>query len=549
MNRLKPLVAVILSGILIATSWPNLGNITPFLFIGFVPLLGLADRFENSSRGSIKFLLWTYVAFLVWNFIDTYWLFYVQGDFFTRFMSAFMPSFLNAFLMAIPWFLFFITKKRLGTVIGYLSLPAYWISYEYLHLNWDLSWPWLVIGNAFAGNINWIQWYEFTGTLGGTLWVLVANILVFTGIKQYSETRDIKRFISPVLFIILPVALSYAILGMTGEKGKREEVVIIQPNIDAYGEKFSLPFDQQLNIALSQAEKARTANTRLLLFPETALQEGCGLYSDPQTGILQLTGLWESQLEQSQSIPLMRKYLADKPQLTVLTGIPSNGLCPAGSPPTLTARPVHGTERFYDSYNTAMWLNLRQLELYHKSKLVPAAEILPFATVLKPLLGDVILDFGGSSSSLATQPFRTVFSAPSTAIKAAPVICYESIYGEFVGDYVIKGANLICVMTNDGWWDFTAGHKHHLAYSRLRAIEHRRDVVRSANTGISAHINQRGEILQSIPYDQPGVLRVNPALNEDQTFYTRFGDYIGVIAVTGLCLVIVSLVLKRFGVF
>lgn len=546
MNTMKPLFATFISGILIALSWPNLGGVTPFLFIGFIPLLSLAERFENSNRGNLKYLLWCYVAFLVWNFIDTYWLFFVQGSFITRFFSAFMPSFMNAFLMAIPFWLYFLTRKRFGATIGYLSLPAYWISYEYLHLNWDLSWPWLVLGNSFAGNLNWIQWYEYTGTLGGTLWVLTANMMIFVALKQYAETKSWKKALSPTLFILLPIAFSYFILSQTEEKGPREEVVIVQPNIDAYGEKFELRFDRQLSIALEQAEKVRTKNTKMIVFPETALQEGCGYFLDAETQSLQLYGLWESQLEQSESLPMLRKYLSDKPGLNLLTGIPSNGLCPVGHEPTVTSRQIPGSDRYYDSFNTAMWLNKDLLELYHKSKLVPAAEILPFASVLKPILGDVILDFGGSSTSLGRQAERVAFTSTTTKIKAAPVICYESIYGKFVGDYILKGANLICVMTNDGWWDKTAGHKHHLAYSQLRAIEHRRDLVRSANTGISAHINQRGEILAYLPYDEKGVLIVSPALNEEQTFYTRFGDYIGVMAAICAAVLVVMLLVRRF---
>ncbi|MFZ8281203.1 nitrilase-related carbon-nitrogen hydrolase, partial [Staphylococcus aureus] len=78
---------------------------------------------------------------------------------------------------------------------------------------------------------------------------------------------------------------------------------------------------------------------------------------------------------------------------------------------------------------------------------------------------------------------------------AAPIICYESIYGEYIRTYVQKKATLLSIITNDGWWGNTPGYQQHLAYAKLRAIENNRWVVRSANTGVSAIINNKGNLL------------------------------------------------------
>ncbi len=124
------------------------------------------------------------------------------------------------------------------------------------------------------------------------------------------------------------------------------------------------------------------------------------------------------------------------------------------------------------------------------------------------------------------QDDREVFAVPGSSILAAPVICYESVYGAYVGDYVKNGANLLCIITNDGWWDDSPGYRQHLSYARLRAIEHRRDIARSANTGISGFINQRGEIVQSSTWWREAVLKQEVSLNEQKTLYTLMGDYI-----------------------
>lgn len=85
-------------------------------------------------------------------------------------------------------------------------------------------------------------------------------------------------------------------------------------------------------------------------------------------------------------------------------------------------------------------------------------------------------------------------------MKVAPSICYESVYGDFMSEYIRKGAEVICIITNDGWWGNTPGHKQHLSYAKLRAIETRKQVIRCANTGISGFIDEFGNISQAQPY-------------------------------------------------
>jgi apolipoprotein N-acyltransferase len=92
---------------------------------------------------------------------------------------------------------------------------------------------------------------------------------------------------------------------------------------------------------------------------------------------------------------------------------------------------------------------------------------------------------------------------------------------------VRKGANVLFIITNDGWWGNTPGHKQHLSFASLRAIETRRSIARSANTGVSCFVNQRGDIQQATKYWERDVIRQEINLNSKITFYTRFGDYFG----------------------
>ena len=164
-------------------------------------------------------------------------------------------------------------------------------------------------------------------------------------------------------------------------------------------------------------------------------------------------------------------------------------------------------------------------QLYHKSKLVVGVEYMPYKAVLTPLTGEFLLDFGGTIATRGVQKYRTIFEN-SNGIKTAPVVCYESIYGAYTTEYVRNGAQFLSIVTNDAWWGNTQGHQQLLSYARIRAIENRRAVARSANTGISAFINARGEITQQLAYGKQGALKATVALNDRLTFYTIYGDYL-----------------------
>ncbi len=186
------------------------------------------------------------------------------------------------------------------------------------------------------------------------------------------------------------------------------------------------------------------------------------------------------------------------------------------------------------------------MEVYHKGKLVPGVEIFPYMNYLKPILGDAMLNLGGTVASLGTDKERVAFSNPYNKGKLAPIICYESIYGEFTTDYVKKGANFLAIMTNDSWWGVTEGHKQLLSYAKLRAIETRREIARAANSGISAHINAKGEILEDTFYGDKTTLFAKVNLYDGMTFYARSGDLLSRFSIFALGFLLFYFLIKRF---
>jgi apolipoprotein N-acyltransferase len=241
----------------------------------------------------------------------------------------------------------------------------------------------------------------------------------------------------------------------------------------------------------------------------------------------------------------LRELAAEYPGLHIVTGLESYRIH-AAKPDLKSIRVVQDRNNRVDVYldvqNSAVQIDQQDsMQVYFKSKLVPGAEQFPFRNILaflKPLV-DMLQ---GSVAGLTTQGTRDVFVSPEGAV--APVICYESVYGEYVGGYIHNGADLIFIMTNDGWWDETPGHIQHLKLGALRAIEHRRPIARSANTGISCFITARGEILQPTKYGEAVAIRGTVAPAKEITVYTRWGDIIARVSVI-LAVLLLALTVTR----
>ena len=243
----------------------------------------------------------------------------------------------------------------------------------------------------------------------------------------------------------------------------------------------------------------------------------------------------------------IREHYKDYEGLKLVTGIDGYYVFGKDEPHSKEVRVQKKSDDpfYYEIINAAIQVEMGEEEvpLYRKSKLVPGPEIFPYKDILF-MFKPVVERLDGTTAGVATQKEREVLSSESGNV--APVICYESVFGEYVTEYIRKGGEAIFIMTNDGWWDNTAGHRQHLYFASLRAIETRRSIARSANTGISSFINQRGDIQQAIKYGVPGAIKQEILFNDTTTFYVKWGDIIARIALfTAIILLLNTFVRAR----
>jgi apolipoprotein N-acyltransferase len=534
----KNIFLSIFSGLLLWIAWPPTPYTTFLLFLGLVPMLIAVENIINSDyiKKGKKIFGTTFVGFFIWNTLCIFWVYNalkMVGEVVALPISL-IPYSLGPLLMATAFWLYYRLRLISSRGFSLAGLVCFWIGYEYLHQSWDLNFPWMTLGNGFAVSHSWIQWYEYIGVYGGTIWIWILNILAFliyTGLKNQQNQKLRLRLITAfVLVLVLPLSWSLYRYYSYTEQSDPSNIVVVQPNIDPYAKETSMPAEMQLNILTRLSDSIGQHNTEFFLWPETAIP----------------VQIDEAHIRTNTYFVQAQHFLNKYKNGNIITGAETAKVYNDDATPT--ANYDEQNRLYFDNFNAAVNIeNSAEVQIYHKSRLVPGAESLPFGSALS-FLKPVFAHLGGTTGSYGSQPEAGVFYSQS-GIGVDPVICFESIWGGYVAQSVHKGAQFIAIITNDGWWENTPGKDQHLDYAKLRAIETRRWVCRSANTGISAFINQRGDVVQHSKWWTRTALKQDINLNSALTFYVLHGDYLAqgasILALLGILFIVVRIWVKK----
>ena len=522
------LILALSFAVLMSIPWlvPHTGFVALF---GLVPLLCL-ERIAT-KYGTRRFWLWQYCSFLLWNLFTTFWVCNATVG------GGLFAAAANALQMSLIFGLFRLSKKRLRGVLPYIFLAATWIAWERAYFDFQISWPWLVMGNAFARSISLVQWYDVTGTLGGSLWIWASNLGIFgllvalsDGLyKSWNCKARTAAVGSLVLVLLAPVVASRVIWHSYDEVSEgKVDVVIGQPNFDPYQKFQSLSQGQQTSILLEVFDRAlkerKGAEPLLLLAPET-------FTSDIVVDSYETSPTWRSFVE----------FLSSHKGTSMLFGAStSEFILPdrEGNPNDYILSDGRRVRR----HNSALTLDAEgNTEIFHKSKLVVGTEMTPFPKVILPLAHWL----GVSIGRCVGQDEISLLHFGDVPLGCA--VCYESVFGEYCTGYVLKGAKAMTIITNDAWWGNTPGYRQHLSYASLRAIELRRDIARCGNTGISCFIDQKGRILDQGPWWEQASLEGSVNLNSEITFFASHGDVTGRVCTFVFCLLLLYFLISLFA--
>ena len=507
LNRTKRWTVSFFGGTIMFLAFPFSGTLTPLIFFSFIPLLIVEADILQQERSSLNIFIHSFICFLVFNLGTSWWLWNASVG------GAIFAFLFNAVVMSLVLQAFHITRKHVGSKQGYLSLPFYWLGFEYLHNHWEFAHPWLTLGNTFSERTTWIQWYEYTGVSGGSLWIIIVNLIGYLIYRNWKQKKKLK---SPILIffggIIIPILVSFYLESsfnktqFTLSKTKQIETLIIQPNIDPYNDKFDRrSFFAQNRKILQLASEKISATTDLVIAPETAISGG----------------FLEPRLKSTMAYPMYRDSIK-KWGTQLLIGASTIKIFDKKN--SRSARPMDDG-RYIEYYNTSLLLSPeKEAEFIHKSKLVAGVEHIPYSYYI-PFLNQLAIDNGGTIGSLGKEDSVKVMEMSRG--KIAPIVCYESVFSEFVAEQSRLGAELLCVITNDGWWKDTPGYKQHFSFARLRAVENRKWLIRSANTGKSGVISPTGKVVKETDWWIPDAISAIVQLLSQETSYTKYGDLLG----------------------
>lgn len=529
MKSKQTYLLALLSAFLLWLAWPPMPFTTPLLLIGLVPLFIALNAISNDSgnKQGKRIFLTAGLTFLVWNTASIYWVYNAISAYNGPLVAlpvSLIPFGLGALLMTFAFWLYYRLGKYVNKKMAYLGLISFYIALEYLQQIWDLAFPWMTLGNGLAGMHQLAQWYDYTGVYGGSLWILLSNILAFEAYQKFRSQTGYLRFRTAgiwALVVIIPISISLTKYFTAVQKGTPSNVVVVQPNIDPYQKLENIPPAEQIRILTHLSDSIGQTNTEYFIWPETAIPN----YAD------------EDKIRGNSDFITLQSFLSKYKNGTLITGIESIKIYQDKK--TITSKFDDQRGIYFDNFNTAMQVeNSANVQFYHKSKLVPGVEKMPFPKVFSFLDG-VFAQLGGTVGGWGWQDKPSVLYAQS-GIGVAPVVCYESLWGDWIGEQVKDGAQFIAIITNDGWWGNTSGKDQHMMYAKLRAIETHRDVARSANTGISCFINQRGDITQSTKWWTRTALKANINLNDEITFYVKSGDLIAkLLSITAILLALI----------
>jgi apolipoprotein N-acyltransferase len=496
------------SGLLLGLPWA-VSSLFFVIFIAWVPLLILEEEARHHPNRTILFN-YAFVSFLLWNILGTWWITQAQW------LGAILILLANALVQALIFWSISRVRTSLNIPLLFPFLMI-WMGYEYFHESWDLAWPWLNLGNALTTAPELIQWVEYTGIRGGTLWIILTNVAIFKVADAYRKRG--LGYIVPmgavtVLLALIPALVSYPMFINFRKEGEIVTVALIQPNLDPYTEKF-VPERQAQHLE----EFFRTA--------DCILDEETGYLFGPETLIVEQID--ERNPCASPSYRQLSDFCAKYAELNCVVGVHSYQKVGEHVPPGSRFNQEEGF--FYEAFNTALFLSPGSApQFYHKTKLVPLFERMPFVQYLG-FLGKYSLELGGYSGTYSLRQGKHAFVSPDASVGILPVICFESTFGSYCARNLPEAKGFICMITNDGWWKNTPGYLHHFNFSPVRAIECRRDLVRVANTGISALIDARGMVIARTDWWEKATLKGRIHLREGRTFFARHGDYLGRISI------------------
>lgn len=494
---------------------------------------------RHTISGNAQLFRYTYAIFFLWNLVGSYWLLVAAvrtprlDDTLILATAGILALLVNPALMSIPCQLYARTRHVLPPVFAAASFVMFWIAFEYLQFNWELSWSWLSLGHALAEMPAWIQYAEITGVTGISFHILVANLFFYSLYRFIDHQRKISlsRLLIAGIWFILPLLLSFLLTNNSREvfqeKG-RLTVRVVPPNIDPNLKQNMLTAERQMEHIIALIQSKPLDSVDLVMLPEHAIPRP--LHRTQWQADRLLDSLWE--LIATQQVDLVTG-------LESYQGFPSRDSAPSGAVPSFLQNGGLRESAWVATWNSAALLQPgRSISFYDKGRLAPLVERIPYLEFFG-IFNRIFPGWWSGVGNYARQDSLSLLHS-SDGIPLSILLSYESAFGDYARRSTQAGGRAILMLTNNRWWSGTAQFEQHTWLATLRAIENRRAIIRCGNMGGSVAVDVRGNLSQ-LP-DEVSDQRLQ--LYTGTTFYVQYGDLLGRIAgYLSLLILIIALIL------
>lgn len=514
---------------------PDLGWLA---WIYLVPLFVILKPLHGARRFFASFF-----SALIFYPGSLYWLVAAMKNFGgLSFAESFGVLFLITLILAFYFAAALSTAYRVHERTGiplFLSSASFLMAADFLRTYFPAGgFPWSMPAYSQGAFLPFFQWVDVTGVYGLNFLIYLVNGLVAEMIVVLIMDKEkdhlLNRFVILVLLVMVSFFGSYRQQRKMEEKGnggETRQIALIQGNIDQelkWNPKKAL---KNLQRHLLLSDRAIAAGADLVVWPETAFPYTVDL-SRPVAGSIQ----GERDFSGSQDSMSLGLDLADNRLKQILDrdSFPVPFVFGA-----VSERPV-AIEELPVIYNSAFLVDrdVRIRQVYHKQHLVPFGEYVPmrkwltFARRLTVAVGDF-------------TPGDKFTLLESGSLKIGTLICYEDIFPDLARAFTKTGANLLINLTNDAWYGHSSAQHQHLVFSQFRALENRRPLLRATNTGVTAVIDPRGEVVHQLTPFTGDILLKGVAVTERKTLYTILGDFVGWFSVIFSVAVFVVSLFKR----
>ncbi len=465
-DNFKNFIYLFLSLILLLLSFPPF-YFFPFAFFAFIPLFILMKNTRNS-------FLWGLIYGTIFSFFQLNWIFNLRE---IEREAAFWITIGVFFIFVIHGVYFgiftYFFKKNLEQKFSFLTIPLFYTLLEIIRSKTELGFPWVVMFLTQKNNLPLIQIIEFTGPFFITFFIVFINYSIFK--------RDKKLVLLSVILFLFFEIYGFYLLNRNITPFRKINVAIYQPHIPLTSSR-----DEEFKMAEKIYTSLAVKNVLLSVFPESSIPS----FARFDTNV----------------VKIIKNFVKSTGSYLIFGNA--------------DAIKVKGKYKFY---NTSFLVNKegRITNYYYKTHLTPFGEALPYDEKF-PILRKLQFGQGNYSRGKKLRIFKI------EDFEVFTPICFESIFTEISREAVKKGANLLVNITSDGWFGKSLGPRVHRDLAIFRTIETRRYLVRSARSGISCIVDEKGRVLKELGLFRRGVLKYTVPLFKYKTFYVKFGKIMDV---------------------